>query len=80
MLEGAFEPIVIFFGLTNSLVMFQIIINNLLRDMIEKGEIAVFINDIMITTEIEERHNDIMEKVLRRIGKNNLFVKPEKCV
>ena len=33
--EGAFEPMVMFFGLTNSPVMFQAMMNDLLRDMIE---------------------------------------------
>jgi len=34
-LEGAFEPMVMFFVLTNSPVMFQAMMNDLLRDMIE---------------------------------------------
>ena len=51
MLEGAFEPTAMFFGLTNSLVTFQAIINNLLRDMIEVGDIAAFIDDIIIRAE-----------------------------
>jgi len=76
--EGAFKPIVIFFGLTNSLAMFQIIMNDLLRDMIEKGEVAAFIDDVMIVTETEEGHDEIVEEVLRRMEENGLFVKPEK--
>ena len=46
--KDIFEPIVIFFELTNSLATFQIMINNLLRDIIETGNIAVFINDMMV--------------------------------
>ena len=78
--EGTFEPMVIFFGLTNSLVTFQAMMNDLLRNMIEKGEVAVFIDDVMIATETEEGHNEIVEEVLRRMKENDLFVKPEKCV
>ena len=33
-LEGAFESTVMFFGLTNSLAIFQAMINELLRDLI----------------------------------------------
>jgi len=39
-------------------------INNLLRDIIEAGNVAAFIDNMMIETEIEERHNDIVEELL----------------
>jgi len=69
-----------FFGPTNSLVTFQAIMNSLLRNMIEIGDVVAFINDVMVETETEERHNNIVEEVLRRMVENNLFVKPEKYV
>jgi len=59
---------------------FQTMMNNLLRDMIEIGDVAVFIDDVMMETETEEGHNDIVKEVLRRMAENNLFVKPERCV
>ena len=71
---------VIFFGLTNSPATFQVMMNDLLRDMIEKKGVAVFIDDVMIGTKTEEEHNEIVEEVLRRMEENDLFVKPEKCV
>jgi len=67
-----------FFGLKNSLVTFQAIINDLLRDMIGVGDIAAFIDNIMIEIEIEKGYNNIVKEVLRRITKNDLFVRPEK--
>ena len=45
--EGSFEPTVRFFGLTNSPVMFQAIINELLRDLINIEKVAVFIDNII---------------------------------
>ena len=54
--------------------------NDLLRDLVVKEEIVVFIDDVMIATEIEEGHDEIVEEVLRRLEENNLFIKPEKCV
>jgi len=78
--EGSFEPTVMFFGLTNSLATFQAMINNLLRDLVVEEKVAVFINDMMVATEIEEGHNEIVEEVLRRLEENDLFVKSEKCV
>jgi len=53
-------------------------INNLLRNMIEKKEVAVFIDDMMIATETEEEYNKIVKEVLRKREENDLFVKPEK--
>ena len=52
--------------------------NDLLRDIIEKEEVAAFIDNVMIITEIEEEHNEIIEEVLRRIEEKDLFVKLEK--
>ena len=54
--------------------------NDLLRDIIEKGEIVVFIDDVMIATETEKEHDEIIEEVLRKMEENDLFVKPKKCV
>ena len=80
MLEGSFEPTVMFFGLTNSPAMFQAIMNDLSRDLVVEEKVAVFIDDVMVAMETEEGHNEIVEKVLRRLEENDLFVKPEKCV
>jgi len=54
--------------------------NDLLRDLVVEKKIAVFIDDVMIATETEEEHDEIVEEVLRRLEENDLFVKPEKCV
>ena len=78
--EGSFEPMVMFFRLTNSPAMFQAIMNDLLRDLVVEEKVAVFIDDVMIATETEKEHNEIVEEVLRRLEENDLFVKPEKCV
>jgi len=79
--KEAFEPIVMFFGLTNSLATFQAMMNDLLRDIIEIGDIVVFIDNTMVETVTEEGHDEIVEEVLRRMEENNLFVKLGKiCV
>jgi len=79
MLEGLFEPTVMFFGLTNSPATFQAIINKLLRDLINIGKVAAFIDDVIIGMEIEEGHDKIVAKVIRRLEENDLYVKLEKC-
>ena len=78
-LEGSFEPMVMFFGLTNSPTMFQAMMNELLRNLINTGKMAAFIDDVIIGTEMEEEHDDIVAEVIRRLEENDLYVKPEKC-
>jgi len=75
---GAYEPTVMYFGLTNSPATFQIIINDLFQDLINQGDIAAFIDDILVAMDTEEGHNDLVEEVLRRLEENDLFVKLEK--
>jgi len=78
--EESFEPTVMFFGLTNSPAMFQAMMNDLLRDLVVEEKVVVFIDDVMVATETEEGHDEIVEEVLKRLEENDLFVKPEKCV
>ena len=77
--EGPFEPTVMFFGLMNLPAIFQAIINKLLRDLINTGKVVAFIDDIIIGTETEEGHDELVAEVIRRLEENNLYVKPEKC-
>jgi len=77
---GSFEPTVIFFGMTNLLAIFQVMINKILRDLINKGKVAVFVDDILVGIETKEEHDEIVEEVLKRLEENDLYVKSEKCV
>jgi len=47
--------------------------------LINEGKVAAFVDDILVETETEEGHDEIVEEVLRRLEENNLYVKPEKC-
>ena len=76
--EGLFEPMVMFFGLTNSLATFQTIINKLLRGLINIGKVESFIDNIMVRTESKKGYNKLVEKILQRLKKNNLYIKSEK--
>ena len=78
-LEGSFEPTVIFFGLTNSPATFQAMMNELLRDLINTGKVAVFIDDMIVGIETEEGHDELVAEVIKRLEENDLYVKPEKC-
>ena len=77
--EGSFEPTVMFFGLMNSPATFQAMMNELLRDLINMGKVAVFIDDVIVGTESEEGHDELVAEVVKRLEENDLYVKLEKC-
>ena len=77
---GSFKPTVMFFGIMNSLATFQAMINEILRNMINKGKVVAFVDNVLVRTETEERYNEIMEEVLRRLEENDLYIKLEKCI
>ena len=77
---GSFEPTVMFFRITNLLVTFQVIMNEILRDLINEEKVAAFVDDVLVGTKTEEGHDEIVKEVLKRLEENNLYVKPEKCV
>ena len=77
---GSFELTVIFFGMTNLPATFQAMMNEILRDMINKGKVTAFVDDVLVGTETEEGHDEIVEEVLKRLEENNLYIKPKKCV
>jgi len=54
--------------------------NEILRDMINEGKVAAFVDNVLVGTEIEEGHDEIVEEVLKQLEENDLYVKPEKCV
>jgi len=77
---GFFELTVMFFGMTNLPATFQAMMNEILRNIINEGKVAAFVDDMLVGTETEEGYNEIVEEVLRRLEENDLYVKPEKCV
>ena len=53
--------------------------NDIFRDLINKGDVATFIDDMLVGTETKEGHDELVEEILRRLEEHNLYVKPEKC-
>jgi len=68
-----------FFGLTNSPVTFQVMMNKLLRDLINMEKVAAFIDDVIVGMEDEEVHDELVAEIIKRLKENNLYIKPEKC-
>jgi len=77
--EELFKPTIMFFGLTNSPATFQAMMNKLLRDLINIEKVVVFINDVIVGTETEEGHDELVAEVIKRLEENDLYVKLEKC-
>ena len=76
---GMFKPLVMFFGMTNSLATFQTMMNDIFYDLIAEGIIVVYLDDILIFTRTEEEHAKAIQQVLQVLQENKLFLRLEKC-
>ena len=77
--RGLFEPLVMFFGLTNSPATFQTMMNDIFIELIDGNVVIVYMDDILIFTETLDHHREVVKKVLELLEKNKLYLKPEKC-
>jgi len=53
-------------------------INEILWDLINIGKVVTFTDDVIVRMETEEEYDEIIEKVVKRLAENNLYIKPEK--
>ena len=77
--RGLFEPLVMFFGMTNSPATFQTMMNDVFRTVIAEGIVVVYLDDILIFTKTEEEHEQAVRRVLEILAEHKLFLRPEKC-
>jgi Reverse transcriptase (RNA-dependent DNA polymerase) len=86
--EGLFEPTVMFFGLTNSLATFQMMMNSIFTNEIAEKWLTVYMDDMAIHTQHQEheteeqhiqRHRIYIKRILAKLIEHNLFLKLEKC-
>jgi len=54
--------------------------NKILKNIINKEKVAVFVDDVLVGTKTEKGYNKIVKKVLKRLNENNLYVKLKKCI
>ncbi|KAI2646997.1 Transposon Ty3-I Gag-Pol polyprotein [Labeo rohita] len=76
---GHFEYRVLPFGLANAPSVFQALVNDVLRDMLNIF-VFVYLDDILIFSPSVSDHVQHVRRVLQRLLENCLFVKAEKCV
>ena len=67
------------FGLKNAGATYQRATTALFHDMMHK-EVEVYVDDMMVKSEIREGHFEALDKFLTRLGKYNLRLNPKKCV
>jgi len=77
--RGLFEPLVMFFGLTNSPSTFQTMMNEIFHDLIMEGVVCVYIDDILIYTKTQAEHRRVTRAVLERLRENQLYLRADKC-
>ena len=53
--------------------------NSIFADLIAAGKVAVYLDDILIFSHELEEHREVVRDVLRRLQKNDLYLRPEKC-
>uniref|UniRef100_A0A3B3HVP5 Gypsy retrotransposon integrase-like protein 1 n=1 Tax=Oryzias latipes TaxID=8090 RepID=A0A3B3HVP5_ORYLA len=75
---GHFEYLVMPFGLTNAPAVFQRLVNDVLRDFLNRF-VFVYLDDILVFSADETQHEHHVRRVLERLLANQLFVKAEKC-
>jgi hypothetical protein len=77
--RGLFEPTVMFFGMCNSPATFQAMMDSIFSDMVERNEVLVYMDDILIFAKTQEELDRLTREVLKRLRDNDLFLKPKKC-
>ena len=76
---GLYEPLVMFFGLTNSPATFQTMMDGIFEDLISEGVVMVYLDNILIFTKTLEEHRKVVHWVLELLQQHGLSLKPEKC-
>jgi hypothetical protein len=77
--RGLFEPLVVYFGRMNSPATFQTMMNEIFQDLITEGIVSVYLDDILIFTNLLEVHHRVTCLVLDRMCEHKLYLRPEKC-
>ena len=79
--QGLFKPTIMFFRLTNSPATFQTMMNAIFAKEIAEGWLIVYMDDILVATKDDQKfHNQCVHRMLKKLKKHDLYLKPEKCV
>jgi len=67
------------FGLTNAPAVFQALMNDVFRDMLDVL-VVLYLDDILVFSRSAEEHVQRVRMVIQRLLENRLFLKVEKCI
>lgn len=74
--DGLYQYTVLPFGLTNSPAVFNRMMRNVLQDI---PGVEIFVDDVLVHSSTFSKHLHLLDKVLSKLRKFNLTVKPSKC-
>jgi hypothetical protein len=77
--RGLFEPLVMFFGLTNSPATFQTMMNNIFREEIVEGWVVIYMDNILVFSKDKQEHQGQVKRILKKLQQHQLLLKAEKC-
>jgi reverse transcriptase-like protein/integrase-like protein len=78
--KGLFEPTVMFFGLTNSPVTFQTMMDDIFQEEVTQGWLKIYMDDLIVASEDDKiLYQQWVDRVLQKIKDHNLFLKAKKC-
>ena len=77
--KGLFEPQVMYFGLCNSLGIFQRMMNSMFWELLHEGILANYMDDFVIPARTKEELEEQMVRFLKIVEKHNLCFKQLKC-
>ena len=66
------------FGLTNAPAYFMYLMNKVFMEFLDKF-VAVFIDDILVFSKMEEEHAEHLRLVLQKLMEHKLYAKQSKC-
>ncbi|CAA7263683.1 unnamed protein product [Cyclocybe aegerita] len=76
---GLYEPTVMFFGLCNSPATFQAMMDSIFAVELQEGWLVIYMDDILIFSDNLDSLDAYTIRILNKLQKNDLFLKPEKC-
>ena len=77
--RGLFEPTIMFFGMCNSTATFQSMMDATFKDLIDKGIIIIYMDDLFLFAKDLMSLEENTKRVLQRLLENDLYLKPRKC-
>jgi hypothetical protein len=77
--HGLFEPLMMYFRLTNSPATFQMMMNDIFYNLILEGVVCIYLDNILIFTNSREEHDHISHLVLECLCKHKLYLHFDKC-